>query len=121
MTMHFPLAPDRPPGQNAGMKCGAIIFVGLLALVALVAAVAEYWPPGTHPKPGLATFNQVRVGMTLEEVIATVGKSPTSTFKHTVWVADDATLEVAFGDDGRAYYVLVEPKLPPAVPPAATP
>jgi hypothetical protein len=54
--------------------------------------------------------------MTLEEVIATVGKPPDTTFKRTEWEADDATLEVRFGQDGHARQVLVEPK-----PPARTP
>ena len=87
----------------------AIVF-GLLA--AIVATVLILQPPRPRPRPGLATFNQVRVGMTLEEVIATVGKPPDTTFKRTEWEADDATLRVSFGDNGRAYHVLVEPKLP---------
>ena len=48
--------------------------------------------------------------MTLEEIEATVGASPTTTFKTTEWEADDATLWVSFGFDGRAYHVLVTPK-----------
>jgi hypothetical protein len=87
----------------------AIVF-GLLATI--IVAVLVLQPSRPRPRPGLATFNQVRVGMTLEEVIATVGKPPDTTFKRTEWEADDATLEVRFGQDGRARQVLVEPKAP---------
>jgi hypothetical protein len=90
------------------------VIVGLVGLAALVIAIVVFWPRG--PQPGLSTFKQVRVGMTLEEVNATVGKSPDHTLKRYIWEANDATLEVSFGSDGRAYHVLVEPRSPPTTP-----
>jgi urea transporter len=57
------------------MRRRAAIVFGLLA--AVVVAVLVLQPSRPPPRSGLATFNQVRVGMTLEEMIATVGKPTT--------------------------------------------
>jgi hypothetical protein len=92
----------------------AAIAFGLLAAIIIAGLVLR--PSRPRPRPGLATFNRVRVGMTLAEVVATVGEPPDTTFKRVEWEADDATLQVRFGEDGRVRQVLVEPK-----PPARTP
>jgi hypothetical protein len=49
------------------------VIVGLVAL-ATVGAVVAFWPRG--PKPCRETFEQVRVGMARDKVIATVGSLP---------------------------------------------
>jgi len=93
-----------------------------LAVLALVAAVG--W---THhkPRPCRATFERVQEGMTREKVEATVGGPPGSYrtpgalppmrgggwffFGMECWTSDDATLHVAFSDEGTANIVYVNP------------
>jgi hypothetical protein len=90
------------------------VIVGLAALAVAVAVVA-LWPRG--PRPCRATFEQVRQGMTFEEVCAAVGSQPgdytggrslgyTLSFvgsanmpddeAHFVWATEDAFLSVWF-------------------------
>jgi hypothetical protein len=90
-----------------------------MAVVAMMAAAAyALWPRG--PRPCLATFEQVRTGMTRDEVIATVGGPPTArgpwpslqqklglTVIRDEWRTEDGLLRVTFGPDDRAEYVEV--------------
>jgi hypothetical protein len=107
------LAPDRPAGQNENMKRRRVIVV--VVVLALVAVVAVFWPRG--PRPCRATFEQVRDGMTREEVAATVGAPPGDYTGHDVclvddgdgetWTANDASLVVAYGPEGLAKEVRI--------------
>jgi hypothetical protein len=90
------------------------VIVGAVVL-ALVAVLAVAFCPGRR-RPCRATFEQVREGMTREEVRATVGARPSNEgiWVRTLemhpsehWLAADAHLAVAFGDDGRAIFVQV--------------
>jgi hypothetical protein len=96
------------------------LIVGLVVL-ALVAAAAVLWPRG--PKPCRATFEQVREGMTYDEVCAAVGAPPGDYsdgyclhsrygfgYKaHQWWLANDGELFVEFGEDGTAVAVSARP------------
>src|SRR5262245_1147464 len=98
------------------------VIVGLVVL-ALIAA-ASFSPRG--PRPCRATFDQVREGMTLDQVAAIVGGPPgkySDQYEPFVltggrypravyWVAHDATLIVWYDDDLVASSVLVEDSLP---------
>src|SRR5262245_63499924 len=73
------------------------------------------------PRPCKATFLQVREGMTMEEVIATVGGPPgdyrkskyvyqtgrtlATAHSGTFWVADDEELILGFDDNNKVSYV----------------
>jgi hypothetical protein len=96
--------------------------LGGLAIVAVLAAML--WPRG--PRPCRATFEQVREGMTLEEVCTTVGGPPgrygdgfavieintDAAELPAMWWADDGVLAIDFGGDGRAHGVqVIEPLL----------
>ena len=72
------------------------------------------------PRPCLSTFEQVRKGMTRDEVVATVGGPPTArgpwpslqqklglTVIRDEWRTEDGLLRVTFGPDERAEYVEV--------------
>jgi hypothetical protein len=98
------------------------VIAGLVVLALVGVAAVMLWPRG--PRPSRATFEQVREGMTFEEVCATVGGPPgdysdggVSTI-HThwhppdMWWAEDGVLGVRFGDDGRAWQVIVTDGLP---------
>ena len=50
------------------------VIVGIAVLALVAVAAAFFWPRG--PRPCRATFEQVREGMTAEEVNATVGERP---------------------------------------------
>jgi hypothetical protein len=91
------------------------VVVGVLTIAAVI--VFAFWP--RVPRPCRATFENVRVGMTLAEVCATVGGGPgdftegrslayiTSQvrygrpveFGRHVWAAEDAFLSVEFDGD----------------------
>jgi hypothetical protein len=89
------------------MSCWRWLAVSLVVLVAVV-ALAAFWPRGA--RPGRATFEQVRKGMSFAEVCATVGGAPgiyggeqvpyflsgPPTFSHEFWFATDSTLYVIF-------------------------
>jgi hypothetical protein len=88
------------------------IIVGLGVLAVIVAAVT-FWPRG--PRPCRATFEQVREGMTFEEVCATVGAPPhdpyeviRSTPPAEYWYGSDTELCVHFDPAGRADRVSVK-------------
>ena len=93
------------------------VIAGLVVLAAAGATVVAVWPRA--PRPCLATFEQVREGMTRDEVIATVGGSPTTapvpslqqklgiTVLRDEWRADDGMLRVVFDADNRAEFVAV--------------
>ena len=98
------------------------VVVGIVALVAVAVVAVLFWPVR---RPCLATFEQVHKGMTLEEVIRTVGGPPTKSFRNTnpglpepynvsEWDGYDGYLYVAFGDDGRAKVVTTATRLRPA-------
>src|SRR5437763_14605246 len=86
--------------------------------VSVGAAGVALWP--TEPRPRLATFEKVRVGMTREEVAAVVG-GPPGLYKNGAlvedlagfgggpdcdsWMSLDGELVVRFGPDGRAVTV----------------
>jgi hypothetical protein len=75
----------------------------------------------SRPRPCKATFLQVREGMTMEEVIATVGGPPgdyrtnqhvyqtgrtlATALSGTFWVADDEELYLGFDENNRVHYV----------------
>jgi hypothetical protein len=109
------------------------VIVGLAVLALVAAAAMLAWP--RDPRPCRATFEQVRAGMTLEEVEAIVGGPPgvytdrpvpitflsvgfiagssyTEVHRIHQWAADDGTLEVFIGRDGRAALVSVDDPLP---------
>ena len=99
------------------MKRGRVI-VGLVGLALVGVLAGLYWLGG--PQPSLATFQQVREGMTRDEVIATVGGPPTArgpwpslqrklgvTVIRDEWRTDGGLLRVTFGPDDRAEYVEV--------------
>jgi hypothetical protein len=89
--------------------------VVLVMLVVAAWAAFVFWPRG--PRPCLATFEQVREGMTREEVVAIVGGPPETfpdpslqrklglTVLVNEWRAHDGRLRVYYGKDGRAEYV----------------
>jgi hypothetical protein len=92
--------------------------VGLVVVAVTVVFAIAFWIRGPHPCR--TTFEQVREGMTLDEVSATVGRPPgiytTRTQVYAVggpndcrqhWAADDAEMIVHFGPDGRAFQVQV--------------
>ena len=95
------------------------VAVALVAVAAVVTAIAAFWP---SPRPGRATFLQVRQEMTREEVIAIVGRPAdgvTNRFHDQgstlwigcdQWVGDDCTLDVYFDPAGRASWVKVDPR-----------
>jgi outer membrane protein assembly factor BamE (lipoprotein component of BamABCDE complex) len=98
------------------------VIAGLVVLAIVTVAAVALWPRG--PRPCRATFEQVREGMTNDEVCATVGGPPgsyTDAFYYveidsdaerlpSMWCADDAVLAVDFGIDGRAVRIdLMEP------------
>ena len=92
-------------------------FIVGLVVVALVAIGAVLLWPRAH-EPCLATFEQVRKGMTYEDVCATVGAkrnielvSAVRHERHTggIWDADDARLLVWFDRDGSAVAVEIGP------------
>jgi hypothetical protein len=95
------------------------VIAGIVSFAVVVAGGAVLvWPP---PRPCLATFRQVREGMTREEVIATVGGPPTATSSAAApyaalprvvheWVSDDGYLFVLFDSHDRAAYVLASPR-----------
>jgi hypothetical protein len=97
-----------------------------VALALAGAAAFVYWSPGpTVPAPQLsrASFDGVRDGMTLNEVIAVIGLPPGDyTIENPVfepmdcgiavvgsekWVCDEARCLIWFGDDGKAWMVEV--------------
>jgi hypothetical protein len=102
------------------------VIVGLvvLAMVAVVAVIV--WPRG--PRPCRETFDQVRAGMTRDEVIATVGRSPDYLFGQywgwpqkefadgrdsgAGWYTAEATYQVWFDRDGGACAVEALPANP---------
>jgi hypothetical protein len=96
------------------------VVVGLVVLALVAVLTASLWPRG-H-RPCRATFEQVRVGMTYEEVCATVGgpprdqwngpmtAGPGSTVAYAganVWWGDGAGLAVYYDGSGRAGRVQV--------------
>ena len=95
------------------------VIVGLVVLVGLALAVAALRPRG--PQPCRATFDQVRVGMTYDEVCAAVGGPPgdysrgeswwggygVKFWGYEGWLGPDAQLMVRFDDAGRADRVAV--------------
>jgi hypothetical protein len=100
------------------------VIVGLVGLALVAVVGAALWPRG--PQPCRATFEQVREGMTYDEVCATVGGPPgpygdgfavisidtDAKRLPSMWWADDGVLAVEFGSDGRAYNVqFIEPLL----------
>jgi hypothetical protein len=95
-----------------------VIGLGALALATVLSVVL--WPRG--PRPCRATFDQVRGGMTFDEVCATVGPAPgdyltkkpmifpTSPmiYEHAqVWTADDGCLIVYLDGSGRVEHAQV--------------
>ena len=87
------------------------VIAGLVVLTVAVALVA-LWPRG--PRPCRATFEQVREGMTYDDVCATVGGPPgdytgrypaqgdmLSSLGGARWHAGDADLRVVFGPGDR--------------------
>ena len=100
-----------------------------LAFVAAAAAVV-FWPRA--PRPSLATFNKVRVGMTRDEVIATIGAPPGDyttrpysprlvsyhiAFLAERWRCNEAECFVVFDDDDRASFINVRPPMQRLAPP----
>jgi hypothetical protein len=95
--------------------------VGLAVALALVAIVVyALWPRG--PRPCRATFEQVREGMTYDEVCATVGGRPRNQFTGPIaadpgstdtyagadlWWAGDGGLAVYYDGSGRVGRVQV--------------
>jgi hypothetical protein len=79
-----------------------------------------------QPRPCRATFEQVREGMTYDEVCATVGGPQNAGLywdplapgsdpgeagqTGSIWDADDVALVVGFGADGRSRSVRVRPR-----------
>jgi hypothetical protein len=106
------------------------VVVGLIAVTVVSTAAVLTWPRG--PRPCRATFEQVREGMTYEEVIATVGAPPGdysggrcidgwigggSGSMGTYWTTTERVLFVLFDSDGRAAAVRTwEPTLLPDPP-----
>jgi hypothetical protein len=101
--------------------------VGLVVLALAATTAYVLWPRG--PRPCRETFEQVREGMTYDEVCATVGGPPgdytdgrslvyrvsVSMYRfpdRELWAAEDSTLIVDFEDDGRSYRVLVSDPVP---------
>jgi hypothetical protein len=91
------------------------ILGGLLAAVAAVV----FGPPGpwpSGPRPCRATFAKVQVGMTRDEVLATIGATPDelddddsyrfTPFDH-IWPGEDALLGVCFDQSDRVRTVQV--------------
>jgi hypothetical protein len=94
------------------------LVAGVVALSLLVIVGYVFWPRG--PRPCLATFQQVREGMTRDEVITVVGGPPgiytdklidgtIYFFDCEVWLADDGELWVIFGKSGWAETVSARP------------
>jgi hypothetical protein len=98
----------------------------LIALVVPTVAglLVAFWP--RCPRPCLNTFKLVRVGMTRDEVMRTVGAAPGDYSDGNVvrmpvsyavllfsdrWLANDATMYVDFDDDGQAGYVVVQEEI----------
>ena len=100
------------------MRRRRIIFglVGLAALALVVGSAFRWWPNDT--RPCLAKFQQVREGMTFEDVCAIVGAPPGDYSRdgwtllmvpnEHYWVADDGLLHVRVDATGRVADVLVE-------------
>jgi hypothetical protein len=89
------------------------VIVGLVALALVGVCALILWPRG--PRPCRATFEQVREGMTFEEVCATVGAPPhdpyeviRSTSPADYWYGSDTELCVHFDPAGRADRVSVK-------------
>ena len=93
------------------------IIAGLVVL-ALAGVAVALWPRG--PRPCRATFEQVREGMTYDDVCATVGGPPGDYSGGTrfglidlngppitIWTAGDSELLVDFGYDGRVAWAEV--------------
>jgi hypothetical protein len=90
------------------------LLCGLLLASAVLACFGGWLWMASARKPSRAKFEQVKKGMTREEVIRTVGGPPgnysTSDRFGTaqdLWVADDAELRVKFDDAGTATEVVV--------------
>jgi hypothetical protein len=106
------------------------VIVGLIVLALVVVVAAVLWPRG--PYPCRATFEQVRDGMSYDEVCATVGGPPgsyasgpfgasshgyTTSRQVKQWTCDDCRLVVVFSTDGRtSFYVFVHAHLVPVDP-----
>src|SRR3954463_15487213 len=93
------------------------VIIGLAVLALAAVAALLLWPRG--PRPCRATFEQVREGMTFEEVCATVGTPPGNyttgdRFNPPIssgfavlcerWLADDGELYVDFVSGRVAWY-----------------
>jgi hypothetical protein len=104
---------------NAGRTKKRRLIIATAALVSVAVAVT-HWP--REPRPCRATFEQVREGMTIEEVCVAVGGPPGdysggySRYSElhlrwfnndSRWLAQDAQLGVEFNREGRVSRVVV--------------
>src|SRR3954451_12962545 len=95
------------------------VIIGLVVLSVVGGAMVALWPRG-H-RPCRVTFEQVRNGMTYEEVCGLVGAPPGMyssrpdypicmsggpEISHKTWVAGDSTLYVAFDTETNRAVVL---------------
>src|SRR5262249_26145447 len=104
-----------PAGDTGAMSRRRFI-TGLVALDIVACTLADLRPRG--PRPCRATFELVRVGMTLEEIVAVVGGPPQPyntipvtyewighpdpRWSYENWTVNDAGLIVYFDENGRA-------------------
>jgi hypothetical protein len=92
--------------------------VGLVGLALVAVLAVRFWP--RPPRPCFATFQQARPGMTLEDVVRTVGGPPTGGGQVVTddgvavevhqWDYPDGLMSIQFDADGRADQFWVFPQ-----------
>jgi hypothetical protein len=101
--------PDRPSGHTSDMKRRRVI-VGLAVLALVAVNVLVVWPTGS--RLCRVTFDQVREGMTYDEVCETVGASPdgASLYNCRIWYSKDHQLLVWFNGSDRVANTMILPR-----------
>ena len=85
------------------------VLCGLLLASALLACFAG-WLWITRPRSMRERFEQVKEGMSRQEVMRMVGSPPDEySTQQSVWVCEDAKLGVDFDDAGTAVNVVILP------------